>query len=87
MIRLTRPLEPSAMPALVEADFPDQLSALLAPLPAPTAVAAAEYAPEERAAPYNPHPVSLRSWMVLAIVLLFAAERWLATRTTRAVPA
>lgn len=87
VIRLTRPLEPRAMPALVEADFPDQLWALLAPPPAPTAVAAADYAPGVRAATYNPHPVSLLPWMALTIILLFAAERWLATRRNRATPA
>lgn len=87
VIRLTRPLEPSAMPALVEADFPDQLWMLLAPPPAPTAVAAADYAPSVRAATYNPHPVSLRPWMALTIILLFAAERWLATRRSRTTPA
>lgn len=85
VIHLARPLEPSAMPALVEADFPDQLWTLLAPPPAPTKVAAADYAPGVRAAVYNPHPVSLRTWMALLIVLLFAAERWLATRRNRAV--
>lgn len=85
VIRLARPLAPSALPALVEADFPDQLWALLAPPPAPNAVAAADYAPSVRGAAYNPHPISLRPWMALAIVLLFAAERWLATRRDRAV--
>ena len=85
VIRFARPLETSAMPALVEADFPDQLWALLAPPPAPSVVAAADYAPEVRGAAYNPHPVSLRLWLALLIVLLFAAERWLATRRNRAV--
>ena len=85
VIRFARPLEPSAMPALVEADFPDQLWALLAPPPAPSVVAAADYTPEVRGAGYNPHPVSLRPWLALLIVLLFAVERWLATRRDRAV--
>jgi len=91
VLRLTRPLEPSAMPALVEPDFPERLWTLLAPPPAPTLVAAADYAPSTRATPggatYNPHPVSLRPWLALLIALIFAAERWLATRRDRPVAA
>lgn len=85
VIRLARPLEPSAMPVLVEADFPDLLWALLDPPPAPSLVTAADYAPSAEVPAYNPHPVSLRPWLALTIILLFAAERWLATRRGRAV--
>jgi len=86
VLHLVRPLEPSAIPALVEPDFPDQLWTLLAPPPAPDRVAAADYAPGVRATPgavYNPHPVSLRPWLALLIALIFVAERWLATRRNR----
>jgi len=91
VLRLTRPLEPSAMPVLVEPDFPIQLWTLLAPPPAPARVAAADYAPSVRTAAggmgYNPHPVSLRSWLALLIAAIFAVERWLATRRDRPVAA
>ncbi len=90
VLSLVRALEPRAMPALVEADFPEQLWTLLAPPPAPNRVAAADYAPDVRAtagATYNPHPVSLRPWLALLIALIFAAERWLATRRDRPVAA
>lgn len=86
VLRLTRPLEPSAMPALVEPDFPDQLWALLAPPPAPDRVAAAGYAPSVHPVPhatYNPHPLSLHPWLALLIALIFVVERWLATRRDR----
>ena len=86
VLRLTRPLEPSALPPLVEPDFPDQLWTLLAPPPAPDRVAAADYAPNVRPGPsatYNPHLVSLRPWLALLIALIFVAERWLATRRSR----
>jgi hypothetical protein len=86
VLRLTRPLEPSAMPALVEPDFPEQLWTLLAPPRAPDRVVADDYAPGVRAtssAAYNPHPVNLRSWLALLIALIFVAERWLATRRNR----
>ncbi|PIB91866.1 BatA domain-containing protein [Caulobacter sp. FWC2] len=91
VLRLTRPLEPSAMPVLVEPDFPAQLWTLLAPPPAPSRVAATDYAPSVRPAAggmaYNPNPVSLRPWLALLIALIVAAERWLATRRDRPVAA
>jgi hypothetical protein len=90
VLRLALPLEPSVLPALVEPDFPEQLWTLLAPPPAPDRVAAADYAPSVRAIPgatYNPPPVSLRPWLALLIALIFAAERWLATRRERPVAA
>ena len=91
VLRLTRPLDPSAMPVLVEPDFPEQLWMLLAPPPAPSRVAATDYAPNVRpaagAGAFNPHPVSLRPWLALLIAAIFAAERWLATRRDRPVAA
>jgi len=91
VLRLARPLEPRAMPALVEADFPATLWSLLAPPPAPDRVASADYRPTVRAtpgaSPYNPHPVDLRPWLAMAIAVLFTVERWLATRRRRPVPA
>ncbi len=85
VIRLTRPLDPLALPALLEPDFPDALLAILAPPPVPARVAAVDHAPLTGAAPYDLPPLDLRPWLALLIALIFAAERWMATRRARAV--
>ncbi len=91
VLRLVRPLEPRAMPALAESDFPEALWSLLAQPPAPDRVASANYAPTIRptpdAPPYNPHPVDLRPWLAVVVAALFTVERWLATRRRRPVAA
>ncbi|HZV84901.1 MAG TPA: BatA domain-containing protein [Brevundimonas sp.] len=84
VIRLTRPLEPASIPALLEPDFPDTLLALLAPPPAPARVAAVDHAPLAGIASYDLPPFDLRPWLALLIALIFGAERWMATRHTRA---
>lgn len=85
VIRLTRAIEPAAVPQLVEADFPDALAAMLDPPPAPARVPAVDHAPLTGASPYDQPPLDLRRWLALGIALVFAAERWLATRRVRAV--
>lgn len=85
VIRLTRALEPAAIPQLVEPGFPDALLTMLDPRPAPARVAAADHAPLTGAAPYDQPPLDLRPWLALLIALVFAGERWLATRRQRAV--
>ena len=85
VIRLTRDLEPAAIPQLVEPTFPDALAAMLDPPPAPARVAAADHAPLTGAAPYDQPPLDLRPWLGLLIALVFAGERYLATRRQRAV--
>lgn len=85
VIRLTRDLEPAAIPQLVEPTFPDALAAMLDPPPAPARVAAADHAPLTGAAPYDQPPLDLRPWLALLIALVFAGERYLATRRQRAV--
>lgn len=85
VLHLTRPLTPSAMPAVVQADFPDALARLLSPPPAPARVAAVDHAPLTGGpAPQLP-PLDTRPWLALVVVLLFGIERWLATRRRRAV--
>ncbi|WGM48010.1 hypothetical protein KOAAANKH_02898 [Brevundimonas sp. NIBR10] len=84
VIRLTRVLEAAAIPQLVEPDFPDALQTMLDPRPAPARVAAVDHAPLSGAAPYDQPPLDLRPWLALLIAIIFAAERWLATRRARA---
>lgn len=85
VVRLARPMEPAALPELLEPDFPDILLALLVPLPAPSRVAAEDHAPLAGTSPFDQRPADLRPWLTLLIAILFLAERWMATRRTRAV--
>ena len=86
LLRFTRPLTPSTMPALLEADFPDRLRNLLQPeAPAPTRVKAADYAPLTGGQPRTHAPQDMGPWLALSIALLFLMERWLATRRSRSV--
>lgn len=83
VVRFVRAVEPAAMSQLVEPDFPDALARLLVPTSAPARVAAADHAPLTVAAPYPRPPFDLRPWVALLIALLFAVERWMATRPNR----
>jgi hypothetical protein len=85
LIRFTRPLMPSHMPQLLEADFPAQLQALSRESAAPTRVTAADYAPLTGGRAYDQPPQSLRSWLALLIALLLLVERWIATRRSRSI--
>jgi hypothetical protein len=80
---VSRAMTAQDLPALLEPDFPDRLWTLLAPPPAPTRVAAADHAPLTGAAPYAQPPLDLRPWLAILIALVFAGERWLATRRAR----
>lgn len=85
-LRFTRPLRPSDMPPLLEADFPQRLRALFDPaLPAPSRVAARDYAPRTGGASYPLPPRDLQPWLALLIALVLLVERWLASRASRAV--
>lgn len=83
VIQLDRVLTPEAMPQLLEPDFPDRLVGLLAPALDPTRVAATDHPPLTGATPYDQPPLDLRPWLALLIALVFAGERWLATRRVR----
>lgn len=86
VLRFTRPLRPDVMPALVQADFPQQLRALFdAPVVAPTRVLATDYAPVTGGATYPVAPRDLQPWLALLIALLVLVERWMATRRARSV--
>lgn len=87
LLRLLRPLEPAAMPVLVEPEFPDLLLRLLQPPPAPQRVRAVDYAPGLSSARAAPQPrLDLRPWFALAAGLLFLLERLFATRRREAAP-
>lgn len=86
VLRFTRPLRADAMPALVEADFPRHLRALLdGPVASPTRVLASDYAPVTGGATYPIAPRDLQPWLALLIALLVLIERWMATRRARSV--
>jgi hypothetical protein len=85
LLRLARPMIPAHVPLLLDADFPQQLGAILAPSPAPARVAAADYVPADGARAYDPRSVQLRPWLAILIALLLCAERWLATSHRRNV--
>nr|WP_295661754.1 BatA domain-containing protein [Polymorphobacter sp.] len=84
IVRLTRPLDSAQMPQLLEPGFSQRLRALLeAPRPAPTRVAAVDYAPLTGGATYKPPARDLRSWLALIVAAMFLIERWLATGRRR----
>ena len=84
LMRLMRPLQPSAMPELLEADFPFHLrELLLGPAPAPASVAASDHAPLTGASAYPSPPQDLRPWLALLIALALLLERWVATSSRR----
>nr|WP_295380559.1 BatA domain-containing protein [Pseudoxanthomonas sp.] len=84
VLRLTRPLQPAAMPQLLEPAFPARLRGLLsAPMPAPARVFARDYAPETGAATHPRAPRDLQPWLALLIAGLLVIERWWATRRQR----
>ena len=88
LLRFTRPLVAAAMPAILEPDFPDRLAEAIGEGGRPPArVAARDHAPLPGAKPAGERTsvTDLRSWLALLIAAVLLAERWLATRRTRAV--
>ena len=85
VLRLLRSLDPIAMPALVEPDFPKTLAHLLTPAPPPTRVEASAYQPLPGGMPPASQSRDLRPWFALAIAAAWLVERWLATRAKRAI--
>lgn len=85
LIRFTRPLMPSQMPILLDADFPSQLRTLLTPTASPVRVAATDYTPLTGGRAYDQPPQQLRPWIAMLIALLLLAERWLATNRRRSI--
>lgn len=84
VIRLERALLPTAMPVLLEPDFPRQLLDLFADAPpAPARVEARDYAPRTGATPYPERPRPLSPWLALLVALLFLLERLVAAGPRR----
>lgn len=84
VMRFTRPLEPAAMPDLLDPGFAAGLRDLVSPpAPPPARVAAAAAAPTGNAAPYPLPPRDLSGWLAVLIALVFLAERLIATRGRR----
>jgi hypothetical protein len=83
--RLLQPLDPVAMPALVEPAFPTALAQILAPAPPPTRVEARTYRPLSGGLSPASQSRDLRPWFALVIAATWLVERWLATRATRAI--
>ncbi len=80
-LRFNRALDPQVFPALLEADFPQRLRALLqGSAPEPARADARTWRPLDGAAPWPESPRDLRPWLALLIALAFGAERWLAAR-------
>lgn len=84
LLQLTAPLVPSAMPHLLEPDFPRRLRDLLSTPPsAPLSARAADVAPLTGGASYPASARELRPWLALLIAALLLIERWVATRRAR----
>ncbi|HBD19025.1 MAG TPA: hypothetical protein DC063_02265 [Arenimonas sp.] len=88
VLQLHPPLYAEAFPALLEPDFPARLRARLeAAPPAPTLADVAAMAPRTGADGFEPAPRPLEPWLVAALLLLFALERWFAASPRRGAPA
>lgn len=84
LLRFLQPLQAAATPALLEPEFPQHLRELLRPLRrAPAYADARAYAPVAGGRSYPQQPRDLQPWLALLVALLFALERWLATRARR----
>lgn len=84
LMQLQRELSPGAMPLLLEPTFPARLRELFAaPVPAPTRVAARDYAPRIGAPPPRERARPLAPWLAALIAALFAVERWVANGPRR----
>ncbi len=83
VLRFTRELVPAAMPALLDADFPQQLRAQLQPVAAPARADAAAHAPLRSDISWRQSPRELAPALLWLIALLFALERWMATSARR----
>ena len=82
-LRWAAPLQPASLPVLLDADFPNDLRAVLQAAPTPRRALAATMQPEAGATPYPQPATELSHWLLLAIALLFLFERWWASAPRR----
>ena len=82
-LRWAAPLQPASLPVLLDADFPNDLRAVLQAAPTPRRALAATMQPETGATPHPQPATELSHWLLLAIALLFLLERWLASAPRR----
>ena len=82
-LRWAAPLQPASLPVLLDADFPNDLRAVLQAAPTPRRAPAVTMQPETGATPYAQPATELSHWLLLAIALLFLLERWLASAPRR----
>ncbi|MFY8060889.1 MAG: hypothetical protein ACOVMK_05035, partial [Arenimonas sp.] len=87
ILQWRQPLNGTQTPQLLDAAFPERLQAVLITSPQPDATLASMQQPRTGAAPVVPDPQQLQPWLILAVALLFLAERVLATRPGRSLPA
>ncbi|WP_395771218.1 BatA domain-containing protein [Arenimonas sp.] len=87
VLQWRQPLNGTQTPSLLDAAFPQRLQALLIPTPQPDAALASMQQPRTGAVPGVPEPQPLQPWLMIAVALLFLAERVLATRPSRSLPA
>jgi hypothetical protein len=80
VMRLTGPLSPQTLPALLDGDFPQRLRDLFeVPAPMPARVFAAEHAPATGGSVYSQPPRDLQPWLLMLIAVIFLLERFMAS--------
>ncbi|MQP76424.1 hypothetical protein CQ393_11045 [Stenotrophomonas sp. MYb238] len=82
-LRWAAPLQPAAMPVLLDAGFPQRLRDLLQAPPAPTRAWATAMQPDSGAAAWPQPAYEPVPWLAAAIALLFLLERWMASARRR----
>ncbi len=84
VLKLQQALTPQAMPALLEADFPERLQALLqTPPKAPSQSLASLHKPIKSLPAWPEPPIAINTWLALVITLLFLLERLMASAKHR----
>lgn len=82
-LRWTTAMQPTTLPVLLDAGFPQHLQAVLQPTPVARRALATAMQPGTGATTSPPAVRELADWLVVAIALLFLQERWLASAARR----
>lgn len=84
LVQLRRGLHAESLPQLLDPEFPKRLRDLYAPpTAAPTTAVAASHPPLTGATPFPEPARSLQDWLVGAVLVVFAVERWFASASQR----